>query len=55
MSPKTKPFDEHLADYEQWFTDNHLVFQSELAAIQKVLPDKGNGVEIGVGSGIFAS
>lgn len=55
MSPKTKPFDEHLADYEQWFTDNHFVFQSELAAIQKVLPVTGNGVEIGVGSGIFAS
>ncbi|HUX55382.1 MAG TPA: class I SAM-dependent methyltransferase [Bacteroidales bacterium] len=55
MSPKTKPFDEHLSDYEQWFTDNHFVFQSELTAIQKVLPDTGNGVEIGVGSGIFAS
>jgi ubiquinone/menaquinone biosynthesis C-methylase UbiE len=52
---KTKPFDEHLDEYEQWFIDNHLVFQSELAAIQKVLPSNGNGVEIGVGSGLFAS
>ncbi|MBN2275885.1 MAG: class I SAM-dependent methyltransferase [Bacteroidales bacterium] len=52
---KTKPFDEHLAEYEQWFIDNRFVFQSELAAIQKVLPAKCNGVEIGVGSGIFAS
>jgi ubiquinone/menaquinone biosynthesis C-methylase UbiE len=52
---KTKPFDEHLAEYDQWFINNHFVFQSELAAIQKVLPAKCNSVEIGVGSGIFAS
>lgn len=52
---KTKPFDEHLAEYEQWFIDNYFVFQSELEAIQKVLPSIGKGVEIGVGSGIFAS
>lgn len=52
---KTKPFDEHLAEYEQWFIDNHFVFQSELTAIQQVLPSIGNGVEIGVGSGLFAS
>ena len=52
---KTKAFDKHLAEYEQWFIDNHFVFQSELAALQKVMPERGNGVEIGVGSGIFAS
>jgi hypothetical protein len=49
---KTKPFDEHLAEYEQWFIDSHFVFQSELPAIQKVMPAKCNGIEIGVGSGI---
>lgn len=52
---KTKPFNEHLAEYEHWFIDNHFVFQSELAAIQKAVPVKCNGVEIGIGSGIFAS
>jgi hypothetical protein len=49
---KTNPFDEHLAEYEQWFIDSHFVFQSELPAIQKVMPAKCNGIEIGVGSGI---
>ncbi len=53
--PKTKAFDDHFAEYEQWFIDNSFAFQSELKAIQKVIPDEGNGVEIGVGSGIFAS
>ena len=52
---KTKSFDEHLDEYEQWFIDNHIVFQSELKAIQKVLPESGKGTEIGVGSGVFAS
>ncbi len=51
---KTKPFDEHLIDYEQWFIDNHFVFQSELTALNKVIPKTGEGVEIGIGSGIFA-
>ena len=51
---KTKPFDEHLDEYEQWFVDHHYVFQSELAAIQRVLPKSGRGMEIGIGSGIFA-
>ena len=52
---RTKPFDEHLTEYEQWFTENHWVFQSELEAIRSILPVHGSGVEIGVGSGIFAS
>ena len=52
---KTKPFNKHLSEYEQWFIDNHYVFQSELMAIKEVWPKKGKGVEIGIGSGIFAS
>ena len=52
---KTGPFNEHLSEYEQWFSDNHYVFKSELEAIRKALPKKGRGIEIGIGSGIFAS
>jgi len=51
---KTKPFDEHLSEYEQWFSENHYVFESELLAIRKLMPEKGKGIEIGIGSGIFA-
>ena len=51
---KTKPFDEHLSRYEQWFVENHFVFRSELKALQKAIPGHGRGVEIGAGSGIFA-
>lgn len=52
---KTKPFDIYLTEYEQWFSDNHFVYISELEAIRKVLPGQRHGVEIGVGSGLFAS
>jgi SAM-dependent methyltransferase len=52
---KTKPFDNYLFEYEKWFEDYYFVFLSELEAIRSVLPAKGKGVEIGVGSGLFAS
>ena len=52
---KTKPFENHLAEYEQWFEDNIYVYKSELAAIHRFIPNNGRGVEIGVGSGLFAS
>jgi len=52
--PKTKPFDNYSDEYDNWFVKNKYVFQSELNAIKKVLPINGKGVEIGVGSGIFA-
>lgn len=52
--PKTRPFDEHLKDYEKWFVDNHFVFQSELNALKRVIPKGKKGIEIGIGSGIFA-
>ena len=51
---KTKPFDKHSDEYERWFVDNHYAFQSELKAIKMAMPAMGEGVEIGVGTGIFA-
>jgi SAM-dependent methyltransferase len=51
---KIKPFNEHVSEYEQWFVDHYFVFQSELTALRKAIPEKGAGVEIGIGSGIFA-
>ncbi len=53
--PKTEPFDKHLDLYEAWFVQNRYVYESELAAIRALLPVEGEGVEIGVGSGLFAA
>ncbi len=52
--PRTKPFDEHYDKYEEWFSKNRSVYQSELKAIGHFIPKCGKGVEIGIGSGKFA-
>ncbi len=51
---KIEPFEKNAAKYETWFEKNKLVYNSELLAIKKQLPDKETGVEIGVGTARFA-
>ena len=52
--PKTKPFDEHLNEYEEWFVQNSFVYSSELKAIKDISVVPENAVEVGIGSGLFA-
>ena len=52
---EANPFETHFAEYDAWFDRNINVYESELLAIRKVLPPPGDWVEIGVGSGRFAS
>jgi len=51
---KHQVFDNYIEQYEKWFDDHYYVYQSELKAIRQLLPSEGKGLEIGVGSGIFA-
>jgi len=53
--PKTGPFDLYADEYDNWFVINIYAFQSELNAIKRALPDNGDIVEVGIGSGIFAA
>ena len=48
------PFDIYTDEYEDWFEKNKSIFQSELLALKQVVPIGKKGVEIGIGSGIFA-
>lgn len=48
------PFDTLASEYEAWFVENRILFQSELLALKHVVPVEKKGVEIGIGSGIFA-
>ncbi|MFP3898484.1 MAG: class I SAM-dependent methyltransferase [Dehalococcoidia bacterium] len=50
-----EPFELHHAEYEKWFEKNTSAYQSELAALRWFVPMQGRGIEIGVGSGRFAS
>lgn len=47
-------FDSQVDSYEAWFVENKHLFQSEVAAIQQLLPSLERGIEIGVGTGLFA-
>jgi SAM-dependent methyltransferase len=51
---RTGAFDRHSQKYEEWFSDNYYVYQSELEAVRNLLPARGRGLEVGVGSGRFA-
>ena len=51
---RTEPFEEHSRQYEDWFVEYRQVYESELAALREVIPEEARGVEIGVGSGLFA-
>ncbi len=48
------PFDLFTDEYEVWFQENENLFLSELLALMKVIPFGKKGLEIGIGSGIFA-
>jgi hypothetical protein len=52
---KTEPFEKHKAKYEEWFEKNVFAYKSELQAVRYLLPKRGTGVEIGIGTGRFAA
>ncbi len=49
------PFDQNAEHYDAWFEKHPFAYQSEVEAIRLLLPDPGKGLEIGVGSGLFAA
>lgn len=48
-------FDRYHNKYDAWYDKNKFPYLSELEAIKKVLPKRGKGLEIGVGTGRFAA
>ena len=51
--PITAPFQQQTDRYEAWFERHPAAYESELAAVERLLPG-GDGLEIGVGTGRFA-
>lgn len=47
-------FDQNVGRYDAWYDRHEKAYLSELRAIRKLLPSKGKGLEIGVGTGRFA-
>lgn len=48
------PFERHTQRYERWFGRHEAAYRSELRVLRELLPDRGLGLEIGVGTGRFA-
>jgi len=48
-------FEKHAAEYDQWFEENEAVYKSEILALRDLIPATGIGLEVGVGTGRFAS
>jgi SAM-dependent methyltransferase len=48
-------FERTAASYDAWYDAHPALFRTELAALRKAVPRRGRGLEIGVGTGRFAS
>lgn len=48
------PFHTRVERYDRWYDRYPGLFQSELAAIRRLLAPRGRGLEVGVGTGRFA-
>jgi SAM-dependent methyltransferase len=49
------PFDQNAERYDAWFVQHPHAYLSEVEAIRMLLPLPGRGLEIGVGTGLFAA
>jgi hypothetical protein len=47
-------FEEAAVEYDEWFETHEWVYQSEIEAVRKFIPETGEGIEIGVGTGCFS-
>jgi SAM-dependent methyltransferase len=55
MTARTSVFEHYAGDYDAWFDTFPQVYATQLRLLRTFIPDKGTGLEVGVGSGRFAS
>lgn len=53
--PKSEPFERYTERYEGWFETHEHAYRSEVEALERIHPTPGFGIEIGVGTGRFAT
>lgn len=51
---KTRGYESHATTYDEWFDENPAIYQAEIEAVKRLLP-QGKGIEIGAGSGRFTA
>lgn len=47
-------FDKHADEYDRWFDEHEQIYQAEVNALRRLIPQTGLGVEVGVGTGRFS-
>ncbi|HSH40981.1 MAG TPA: class I SAM-dependent methyltransferase [Arenicellales bacterium] len=52
---RTAAFEAHHSRYDEWFERHAAAYYSELLAVRALLPWRGKGLSIGVGTGRFAA
>jgi len=55
LKPGVAVFDENADHYDRWFEEHGPIYQDELSALRRLMPDVENAIEIGVGTGRFAA
>ena len=50
----TDVFNQFAEEYDGWFDSHTFTYQSEIEAIKRFIPQKGKGIEIGIGTGRFS-
>jgi len=55
MNTENNMFDKVVVEYDQWYENHKNAYHSELLAIQQFIPSGKDGLEVGVGTGRFAS
>lgn len=55
MKDAISAFNRYAAEYDRWFEENPGLYEEEIRALCRVVPRAGTGLEIGCGSGRFAS
>jgi ubiquinone/menaquinone biosynthesis C-methylase UbiE len=55
MKSSVNIFNDSAEAYDRWYDTHHWIYQSEILAIERLLPRRVNAIEIGVGTGRFAS
>ena len=55
VMPNIEPFERYAGRYDAWFEMHKPIYESVLRALRTLLPEHGEGVEIGAGSARFAA
>ncbi len=48
-------FDRYADEYDRWFDENKPLYRAEVNTLRRLIPETGLGVEIGIGTGRFAT